>query len=145
MVFPKGSRSPFVSDLGQDKGAKNPPDFVLRVKQGDNYGFPKCNWTDPKAKACKGMKKPFQFFSPHTDVMGLGIIGKRLYMSEFLGNAGKSGLVQSMPLTGGKAKTLLTGFVGPVVGLGTNGGFVYVGAVGLSAAQPGVVYRVKAS
>ena len=29
MAFPKGSSSPFVSDLGQDKGAKNPPDLGL--------------------------------------------------------------------------------------------------------------------
>ena len=46
------SSSPFVSDLGQDSGAKNPPDFLLRVRRGQAYGFPQCNWT--KAKACKG-------------------------------------------------------------------------------------------
>ena len=34
MAFPKGSSSPFVSDLGQDSGAKNPPDFILRVHEG---------------------------------------------------------------------------------------------------------------
>ena len=45
MAFPKGSSSPFVSDLGQDSGAKNPPDFILRVHKGDNFGFPGCNWT----------------------------------------------------------------------------------------------------
>jgi glucose/arabinose dehydrogenase len=139
IVFPKGSNSPYVSDLGQDKGAKNPPDFVLRVKQGDNYGFPNCNWTNAKAKACQGMTKPFQFFAPHTDVMGLGIIGKTLYMSEFLGNKGKSGLVQSMPTKGGKAKTVLTGFVAPVVGLGVHKGWVYVGEL------TGQIFKVKAS
>ena len=44
MAFAPGSSSPFVSDLGQD-APKNikPPDFVLRVHQGDNYGFPSCN------------------------------------------------------------------------------------------------------
>ncbi|MGH2887590.1 MAG: hypothetical protein ACRDPA_33645, partial [Solirubrobacteraceae bacterium] len=36
MAFPKGSSSPFVSNLGQDSGAKNPPDFILRVHKGDN-------------------------------------------------------------------------------------------------------------
>ena len=40
MAFPAGSSSPFVSDLGQDSGAKNPPDFVLRVHQGTTTGSP---------------------------------------------------------------------------------------------------------
>ena len=57
-AFAKGSSAPFVSDLGQDKGAKNPPDFVLKVHKGDNYGFPKCNWT--ASSKCKGFTKPFQ-------------------------------------------------------------------------------------
>jgi glucose/arabinose dehydrogenase len=136
LAFPNGSSSPFVSDLGQDKGAKNPPDFLLRVRAGDNYGFPKCNWT--QSKACKGYAKPFKMFAPHTDVMGVGIIGKQLYLSEFLGNGGKSGLVVSMPMKGGSPKTLLTGFVAPVVGLGVHAGWIYVGELS------GQVFRVKA-
>jgi glucose/arabinose dehydrogenase len=139
MVFPGRSPSPFVSDLGQDKPAKaaaKAPDFLLRVRAGDNYGFPKCNWID--AKACKGFTTPFKAFRPHTDVMGLGIIGKRIYMSEFLGNKGTTGLVVSLPLSGkGKPKTLLTGFSTPVVGLGVDNGWVYAGAVS------GQVFRVK--
>jgi glucose/arabinose dehydrogenase len=135
MAFPAGSSAPYVSDLGQDSGAKNPPDFVLRVKAGQDYGFPKCNWTRPKK--CKGFAKPFKLFSPHSDVMGLGLAGGRLYMSEFTGNQGKSGLVVSMPTAGGKPTTLLTGFVAPVVGLGVNGGYVYVGEL------TGQVFRVK--
>src|ERR1700760_3543019 len=61
LAFAKGSNDPFVSALGQDNGAKNPPDFVLRVRQSDNYGFPKCNWT--KGSPCSGYTKPFQTFS----------------------------------------------------------------------------------
>jgi glucose/arabinose dehydrogenase len=125
MAFEKGSNDPFVSALGQDKGAKNPPDFVLRVHQGDNYGFPKCNWT--KGSPCKGYTKPFQMFSPHTDIMGMAIIGKRLYMTSFLGTTGKAGEVFSMPLTGGKLTPVVTGFVAPTVGLGTDGTSLYIG------------------
>ena len=125
------SKSPFVSDLGQDSGAKNPPDFLLKVKQGDNYGFPQCNWTSKKA--CKGFAKPFKLFAPHTDVMGLAIIGKRLYMSEF----GKQQVV-SMSLGGGPVKPLLTGFVAPIVGLAADHGYIYVGEL------TGQVFRVKA-
>jgi hypothetical protein len=136
LAFPQGSSSPFVSDLGQDKGAKNPPDFLLRVHEGDNYGFPHCTWT--KRSACKGYAKPFKMFSPHTDVMGVGIIGKQLYLSEFLGNGGKSGLVVSLPMNGGTPKPLVTGFVAPVVGLGVHAGWLYIGEL------TGQVFRVKA-
>ena len=125
MVFPNGSSSPLVSDLGQDKGAKNPPDFVLRVSKGDNFGFPKCNQT--VASACAGFTKPFKMFTPHTDIMGLAIIGKTLYMTSFIGDAGKAGEVLSMPLSGGAVSKVVTGFVAPVVGLGVHGGSLYVG------------------
>ena len=67
---------------------------MLRVKQGQNYGFPKCNWV--KASACASFATPFKMFAPHSDVMGLGIIGKRLYMSEFGGSTAPR--VVSMPV-----------------------------------------------
>jgi hypothetical protein len=134
MAFPKGSNSPYVSDLGQDTGATNPPDFVLRVRQGQNYGFPNCNWT--VAWNCNGRARPFWFFSPHTDVMGEAIAGKRLYMTDF-GAGSVPPQVNSMPLSGGKVKPLLTGFVAPVVGLGINGNQLYVGEL------TGQVWRLK--
>jgi glucose/arabinose dehydrogenase len=138
MAFPAGSSSPFVSDLGQDApekiGAKA-QDFILRVRQGDSYGFPKCNWVQPSA--CKNNVKPFKFFAPHTDVGGLGIIGNRLYISEF-GFAAPVHLpkVVSMPLTGGPVQTVLNSSA-PVVGLATHDGYVYVGDL------VGRVFRVK--
>jgi glucose/arabinose dehydrogenase len=125
MAFAKGSSDPYVSDLGQDKGAKNPPDFVLHVHQGDNYGFPKCNWS--QGSPCTGYTKPFQTFRPHTDIMGMAIIGKTLYMTSFTGTTGKAGEVFSMPLTGGKLTPVVTGFVAPTVGLGTDGTSLYIG------------------
>jgi hypothetical protein len=138
MVFPAGSSSPIVSGLGQDTGAKNPPDFLFRVLAGQNYGFPKCNWT--VLSACSSYATPFKFFGPHFDAMGLGIIGSRLYISSFTNPTGKGpgGEVLSMPLIGGPAKPLLTGFVAPVVALGVHAGWVYVGEVGT-----GLVFRVK--
>jgi glucose/arabinose dehydrogenase len=128
LAFAPGSRSPLVSALGQDKGpVKNPPDFVLKVRKGDNYGFPQCTWA--KKSKCKGFTKPFKLFGPHQDIMGMAIIGKRLYMTSFLGDGAKGpgGEVFSMPLSGGPLKPILTGFVAPTVGLGANGGTLYVG------------------
>ena len=138
MVFPNGSSSPFVSDLGQDASAKNPPDFIMRVHQGDNFGFPACNWTS--ASKCKGYAKPFQLFGPHTDMMGMVIVSNRLYTTSFLGIGGKGpgGEVVSLPLSGGKLKPLVKGFIAPVVGLGAHAGWLYFGEVG-----PGLIYRVK--
>jgi hypothetical protein len=84
MAFAPGSTSPFVSALGQDKpGNLNPPDFVLKVRQGDNYGFPQC--TQVVAKKCNGYAKPFKLFAPHSNIMGMAIIGNKLYMTSFVG------------------------------------------------------------
>jgi glucose/arabinose dehydrogenase len=130
IAFAPGSDSPFVSALGQDKPASlNPPDFVLKVRQGDNYGFPQC--THVVAKKCKGYAKPFKVFAPHSDIMGMAIIGKRLYMTAFVGlhptAKSQGGEVLSMPLSGGKVSPVLTGFVAPTVGLGAHGNALYVG------------------
>ncbi|MBV8943240.1 MAG: hypothetical protein JO240_16060, partial [Solirubrobacterales bacterium] len=83
-AFPARSSSPFVTVLGQDKPKniqKVVPDFVLRVRKGQNYGFPACNWI--VTSKCAKFATPFKFLAPHTDPGGLGIIGKRLYLSEF--------------------------------------------------------------
>jgi glucose/arabinose dehydrogenase len=137
LVFANGSASPLVSDLGQDKAAKNPPDFLLKVHRGDDYGFPKCNWT--AKSACSAFAKPLVKFAPHTDIMGLKIIGSELYMTSFLGPdaQGEGGEVLSMPLTGGKATPVVTGFVAAVVGLGEHDGWLYIGELN------GQVYRAK--
>jgi hypothetical protein len=128
-----------VSNLGQDappKVAAKVPDFVLRVRQGDNYGFPHCNWL--VRRACKGFTRPFRFFAPHTDVMGLGIIGKRLYMSEFAPRK-----VQWMSLNGGRARNLATGFTSEIVGLGVHGGSVYVAQTASGPTSLGFIFRIK--
>jgi glucose/arabinose dehydrogenase len=141
MAFPNGSSSPFVSDLGQDaptKTADKAPDFILRVKQGDNYGFPKCNWIN--LTPCKHFTKPsFRKFGPHTDAMGLAIVGNRLYFSSFTGLKAKGqGQIASVPLHGhGSVKVLLSSLVAPIVGLGVHNGTLYVGEL------TGNVYSIK--
>lgn len=134
IAFAAGDGNPFVTDFGQDSGVAKPPDFVLHVHKGDNYGFPQCAWDHPRSALC-GYTRPFRMFSPHTDVGGIGIIGKTIYLSEF-GFANGKPLVVSMPLRGGKVKPFMTGFGPPVIGLGVHGGTVYVGSVS------GTIYRV---
>jgi glucose/arabinose dehydrogenase len=140
LAFAPNSNDPFVSDLGQDTGATNPPDFILQVHKGDNYGFPNCNWT--KGSKCGKFAKPFKQFSPHTDVMGLAVVGKTLYFGSFLGHDAKSGgALYSIPVTGGKVSPVVTGFPLATDALAANGGYLYVG--GSTQAGLGVVYRVK--
>jgi glucose/arabinose dehydrogenase len=136
-AFQPGSDAPFVTDLGQDSGAKNPPDFLLHVHEGDNYGFPTCNQTAPAA--CKGFTKPYLGFTPHTDLMGIAFNAGTLFLTSFAGKGGKGpgGEVFTLGLHGNVFKPLLKGFVAPTVGLGLFNGYLYVGEL------TGQVFRLK--
>jgi glucose/arabinose dehydrogenase len=135
-AFAKGSSSPYVTDLGQDSGAKNPPDFILHARRGQHYGFPKCNHT--KAKPCTGFAKPYRSFKPHTDLMGIALNNSKFYLTSFAGTNGSGqGEVLTMGLHQHKLHPLITGFVAPTVGLGYHRGWVYVGEL------TGQVYRLR--
>jgi glucose/arabinose dehydrogenase len=133
LVFPKGKRYPYVTVLAQDTG-KIPPDAIVVAKPGQNYGFPKC--TQAVKKACKGFAKPLTLLPKHSSPMGIGAIGKRLYVSLF-GGTGTGPEVVTLPVKGGgKPKPFLTGFAAPVIALGTHGTDVYVGDL------TGTIYKV---
>lgn len=137
LAFPAGSSSPFVSVLGQDQPANlNPPDYVVRIRPGQNYGFPRCNWLS--SGACRGYTRPFRFLRSHASPMGLAIIGNRLYVALFNGlDPSVGATVAWMPVTGGALRTAVTWFPAPIVGLGAHAGSLYVGEVG------GRVFSVK--
>jgi glucose/arabinose dehydrogenase len=143
LAFAPGDRNPFVTDFGQDAppGVKA-PDFILHVHKGDNYGFPQCNWIKPRSKLCKGFAKPFRTFAPHTDLGGIGIIGKRFFLSQF-GMGTAPAAVVTVPRTGGAKRTFVSGFTPGqfVIGLGTNQGWVYFGVLS-GITGHGTVYRV---
>lgn len=135
LAFPKGSSAPFVSDLGQDlpRGVKA-PDFVLRARAGENFGFPKCNWAKPKL--CRTFTRPLEFLPVHTDPGGVAVIGNRVYFSTFGFDPSQPARLMSMGLNGGKTKVLLRSGV-PLFGVGANGGWLYVGD------GAGRIFRVK--
>jgi glucose/arabinose dehydrogenase len=140
MAYDAKANALFTSDLGQDSGAKNPPDFLLLVHKGDNYDFPKCNWT--KGSKCSNATKPFKMFSPHFDPMGVALVGKTLYLGSYLGlHAAGGGALYAIPVAGGSAKPVVVGFPAATDALAYNGGYLYVG--GSTKAGGGVVYRVK--
>jgi glucose/arabinose dehydrogenase len=130
MTFVKGIPDPFVSVLSQDNLKVGPPDYIIRARSGQNYGFPKCNWNS--AKACKPFAKPYLLLEPHSSPMGIGSIGKRIYVALF----GKM-QVATFKVGAGKPKPFLSGFAAPVVGVGIHGGYVY------GSDLTGAVYRVK--
>jgi hypothetical protein len=88
---------------------------------------------DPSA--CSGDHRPFRTFAAHTNPMGLAVIGSRLYIAEYGGE--RPAQVVSMPVSGGQATAMLTGFSAQIVGLGAHGGWLYVGETN------GEIYRVK--
>lgn len=137
ITFVGDQPTPYATAIGQENlGRRQPPDYVIKPKQGADYGFPKCNWSRPPA--CRGFAKPISLLPAHSSPMGLGAIGGRLYLAMFTGT-GRGPEVVSIPLKGGnKTKPLLTRFAAPVVALGTDDGYVYAGDV------TGAVYRVKA-
>jgi glucose/arabinose dehydrogenase len=142
MAFAPGSSTPFVSDLGQDgpESVKNPPDFLLKVKQSNNYGYPECNFT--VGSPCTNDAKPFASFAPHTDIMGVTINRRKLYLGSYSGLSGHGGgALYTMPLAGGPLKPVVTGFPLSTDALAANGGFLYVG--GSTEAGAGYVYRVR--
>ena len=132
-LFLPGHALPLVSDLNQDDlGPKRPPDYVIAIKQGANYGYPTC---PADTSSCVNYARPFVQFAAHASPMGLGFVKGRLYIALY-GGLGKGPEVVSMPEAGGRLTPFLTGYDAPVIAVGTAGGKLYTGD------QGGSIYRV---
>ncbi len=135
LAFVKGVPRPYVTVLGQENlGKKQPPDYVILAKDGDNYGFPACNWSKPAA--CASFAKPAALFPAHSSPTGLAVKGSTLYVALFNGT-GRGPEVVTLSSRSGKRKPFLTGFAAPVVAVGASGGYVFVGDL------TGSIYRVR--
>ncbi len=142
MAYSASAGGLFVSDLGQD-GPKSveklgPPDFLLKVTQGQDYGFPTCNWTT--GSPCSSSATPFKQFAPHTSIMGVAITHGRLYLGSFLGRSGHGGALLTMSLSGGPTRPVVTGFPAATDALAAHHGKLYVG--GSTRSGAGVIYKV---
>ena len=135
LAFAKGVARPFVTVLGQENlGRKQPPDYVIVARDGENYGFPACNWS--QRTRCANYAKPFAFFPAHSSPTGIAAQGSTLYVAFFNGT-GRGPSVMTLPASGGAPKPFLTGFAAPVVAVGASGGHVYAGDL------TGSIYRVS--
>jgi len=132
-LFLPGHALPLVSALNQDDlGRHRPPDYLLAIKRGANYGFPTCPATP---SMCVNYAQPLVQLPAHSSPMGLGYLNGKLYVALW-GGLGKGPVVVSMPPSGGKPTPFLSGFPAPVIALGTVGGNLYTGD------ESGVIYRV---
>jgi len=132
-LFLPGRPLPLVSDLNQDDlGPKRPPDYLLALKRGADYGYPACPATP---STCPSYARPFVQFPAHASPMGLGYVRGRLYIALY-GGVGTGSEVVSMPAAGGRVKPFLTGYTAPVIAVGVIGGRLYTGD------QGGAIYRV---
>jgi glucose/arabinose dehydrogenase len=140
LAFPQGSKYPYVTSLSQDKGkGSNSNDAIMVAKPGDDFGFPTCTWLTAQMKkggSCEGFDEPAIFLPPHASPMGIGSIGKTLYVSLF-GGTGKGPEVVEMSEKG-QPQPFLTGFAAPVIALGVSNGSIYVGDL------TGSIYKVAA-
>ena len=135
--FPKGSKYPYVTVPGQDEGGAAPRDELVVAEPGQNYGFPDCTWILPQQEeACKGFDKPAIFLPPHSSPIGIGSIGKTLYVSLYSGIGEGPEVVEIS--TKGHPRPFLTGFAAPALALGVRGNDIYVGDL------TGSIYRVAA-
>src|SRR4051812_27289055 len=93
LIYVPGHSGPLVSDLGQENLKKGlPPDRILEVKAGANFGFPAC---PAKPAACSRFTRPFAEFPAHASPMGLGALGGKLYVALF-GGTGKGAEVVAL-------------------------------------------------
>jgi hypothetical protein len=136
LTFVRGVRFPYVGVLGQETG-RIPDDAIVVARPGQNYGYPRCHFGRPRT--CRGFATPKILLAGHASPMGIGAIGRRLYVSLFGGLKGDGKpVVATVPARGGRPKALLQGFAAPVIALGVHRGTVYVGDL------TGTVYAVEA-
>ena len=133
LAFARGVRHPFVTVEGREGlGRKQPPDYVVEARPGEDYGFKRCTWAKPSA--CAGFAKPFALLPAHSSPTGIAAIGHGLFVGMFNGTRGPA--VWRLPVTGGAWKEVVSGFPAPVVGVASSGRTLFASDL------TGAVYRI---
>lgn len=136
LTFVRGVDFPYVGVLGQETG-RIPDDAIVVARPGQDYGYPRCHFGRPRT--CRGFAQPKILLPGHASPMGIGAIGRRLYVSLFGGLKGDGKpVVATVAARGGRPRALLQGFAAPVIALGVHAGTVYVGDL------TGTIYAVEA-
>lgn len=136
LAFAPGDPSPFVTVLGQENlGRTRPPDYIVHAAPGDDYGFPVCNWSAPKA--CATYARPLALLPAHSSPTGIAARGDRLYVALFVGRARGPEVVR-LPVAGGPLRTVVSGFPAPVSAVAVRGAYLFAGDA------TGQIYRTRA-
>src|SRR3954447_11407735 len=86
-----------------DLGAKTPGDWLAVIHDGENWGFPACYGQG--GAACDGVPSPLGVLDPHAAAGGVAVYGSDVLVAEWV-----YGKVMRVPVGGGAATTLLSGF-----------------------------------
>ena len=118
-----------------DLGARTPGDWLARVRQGDDWGFPRCYGQG--GKTCAGVPKPAAVLDKHAAAGAVTVLGGAALVPEWT-----YGKVLRVALTTGAttAKPFLTGLRNPLPIVTTRAGTILVGDWGT-----GRIYRVAPS
>ena len=147
LAFYPGTSSLFASvNQRDDLGARTPGDWLVFVKQGENWGFPACYGQG--GAACKGVPSPVGVLDTHAAAGGVAILTSQLrgrYRSSALVAEWVHGKVRRVALrrtsTGyrGSVSTFLTGLQNPLPVVAAPDGSMLVGDWGR-----GIIYRISA-
>jgi glucose/arabinose dehydrogenase len=116
-----------------DLGAKTPGDWVVVVRNGQDWGFPRCYGQG--GAVCEGVPSPLGVLHAHAAAGGLAIGsgGGDVLVAEWV-----YGTVMRVPVDGGEAAPYLTGLTHPLPVAVAPGGALLVGDW-----ETGVVYRIE--
>lgn len=147
LAFYPGTSKLFASvNQRDDLGARTPGDWLVFVRQGEDWGFPACYGQG--GAACKDVPAPVGVLDTHAAAGGVAILTSQLrgrYRSSALVAEWVHGKVRRVALertpTGyrGSVSTFLTGLQNPLPVVAAPDGSVLVGDWGR-----GIIYRISA-
>ena len=155
-VVARGLRNPFglvfdrealyVSDNARDDlGASEPAETIVRVRQGADYGWPRCwaSWRLRKLQgSCRSVTPPVAYLEPHSSASSLAVWRGALIVAEWGQYLSKrwGRKLERVNVRTGRSSTLVDGFEHPL-GLAVEpraGGGLLAGDWGR-----GVIYRIR--
>lgn len=139
-VVASGIRAPFglayaegtlYATLNQrdDLGDKTPGDWLVAVRKGQDWGFPRCYGQD--TADCQGVPAPFAVLDEHAAAGGVAVVGSSAYVAEW-----QTGKVLRVSLDTGKVTSFLTTIQSPLAVVADYG------AILVGDWSSGTIYRV---
>lgn len=133
IAFTRGDSMPWVGNES-DENEPAPPDFLIHLKTGSDFGFPQgCQWADPAAPACAGKTPPTLLLPPHSSPTGMVGAGRTLYTAYF---GGTENGPEVRAMRNGVSTQIISSAL-PLVGMGRQGDRIYFSDVG------GSIWRVN--